>query len=144
MNLRKELELRIEKALQAAGAPTDAPALVALAGKPQFGDYQANGCMAAAKKMKTNPRQFAEKVLENLDLSDLTEKVELAGPGFINIFLKDEFISGQTVGISGDEKLGLTKLAEPQTVIVDYSEIPNPKSNHHSTLGASPQINSRS
>ena len=121
MNLRKELELRIVKALQTAGAPEGSPALVALAGKPQFGDYQANGCMAAAKKMKTNPRQFAEKVLENLDLSDLTSKVELAGPGFINIFLDDKFLADQTAKIASDEKLGLAGPNEPQTVVVDYS-----------------------
>ncbi len=121
MNLRKELESRIVMALQAAGAPEGAPALVVPAGQPQFGDYQANGCMAAAKQMKTNPRQFAEKVLENLDLSDLASKVELAGPGFINIFLTDDFISGQTVGISSDEKLGVAAPGESQTVVVDYS-----------------------
>ena len=59
MNLRKELESRISRALELAGAPAGSPALVAPAGRPEFGDYQANGAMAAAKAVKANPRQLA-------------------------------------------------------------------------------------
>ena len=114
------LETRIAAALAAAGAP-DAPALVQLSGKPQFGDYQANGCMAAAKKMRTNPRQFAETVLQHLDISDLAEKVELAGPGFINIFLKADWLTEKINTQANDDKLGLAMPAKPETVIVDYS-----------------------
>ena len=81
MNLRAILEQRITAAMRAVGA-CESPGMVASAAKPQFGDYQANGCMAAAKKLKTNPRAFAEKVVEKLDLSDLAEKVEVAGANF--------------------------------------------------------------
>ena len=70
MNIRKELEKRFTEALAAAGAE-DAPALVNTSAKPEFGDYQANGVMAAAKKAKTNPRQLAETVIARLDLDDL-------------------------------------------------------------------------
>jgi len=104
-----------------AGAPAGAPGLVAPSTKPQFGDYQANGCMAAAKKMKTNPRAFAEKVLETLDLSDVAEKVELAGPGFINIFLKDDYLTDQLTKASDDDHLGVETLQASQNVVVDYS-----------------------
>ena len=121
MNLRRELESRISLAIAAAGGGGDSPAIVARSGRPQFGDYQANGCMARAKQLKTNPRQFAEKVLENLDLTDLAQKVELAGPGFLNIFLKDDWLAGQLARNAADEKLGLDKPAQPQTVVVDYS-----------------------
>ena len=120
MNIKKTLEERISQALQAAGA-ADAPAMVAASGRPEFGDYQANGCMAAAKKMKTNPRQFAEKVLETLDLTDLAEKVEIAGPGFINIFLKHDWLNGQLGAMKADEKLSVPAPAAPETVVVDYS-----------------------
>ena len=120
MNLRATLEQRITAAMIAAGAP-DAPGLVAPAARPQFGDYQANGCMAAAKKLKINPRQFAEKVIEKLDLSDLTEKVEVAGAGFINIFLKDAWVGGELNTIAGDERLGVAKPQAAKTVVVDYS-----------------------
>ncbi|MBN1555455.1 MAG: arginine--tRNA ligase [Phycisphaerae bacterium] len=120
MNIRKTLEQRISRALQTAGA-ADAPALVVPSGRPEFGDYQANGCMAAAKKMKTNPVEFAKAVLEKLDLSDLAEKVEIKGPGFINIFLKREWLDDQLGSMKADEKLSVSQPETPETVVVDYS-----------------------
>jgi arginyl-tRNA synthetase len=119
MNIKTTLEQRISSALAAAGI-LDAPAMVALSGRPEFGDYQANGCMAAAKKMKTNPRQLAETVLQHLDLSDLAEKVELAGPGFINIFLNRDWLNNQLVAITSDEKLGVPIPTKLETAVVDY------------------------
>ena len=56
--------------------------------KVQFGDYQANGVMAVAKKLGMPPRQLAEQVLTHLDLTGIASKTEIAGPGFINIFLE--------------------------------------------------------
>ncbi len=121
MNIRRELDVRISKALAAAGAPEGTPALVAQAAKPQFGDYQANGVMAAAKKLKTNPRDLAEKVLAGVDLSDIAEKVEVAGAGFINITLNTEQLAGQLGKAIGNKSLGVEGPAEAQTVVVDYS-----------------------
>lgn len=112
---------RISQSITATGAPAGVSGLVAPSTKPQFGDYQANGCMAAAKKMKTNPRAFAEKVLASLDLSDVAEKVELAGPGFINIFLKDDYITTQLTSAADDDYLGVETLQTAQKVVVDYS-----------------------
>lgn len=105
----------------AAGAAEDAPALVRQSAKVQFGDYQANGIMGAAKKIGTNPREFAAKVLEQLDLSDVAEKVEIAGPGFINIFVKNEWLSGALAQLRNSDRLDVTVVADPQTVVVDYS-----------------------
>jgi len=62
-------------------------AIVKPAADPRFGDYQVNGVMALAKQLKTNPRQLAQKVLDNLDVSDICEMPEIAGPGFINLRL---------------------------------------------------------
>jgi arginyl-tRNA synthetase len=120
MNLRATLEQRIAAALQAAGAE-GAPALVAPSARPQFGDYQANGCMAAAKKMGAKPRQLAEQVAARLDLSDIAEKVEVAGAGFLNIFLRREWVETQLGGMAGDERLSVPAPETPQTVVVDYS-----------------------
>lgn len=61
--------------------------------KVQFGDYQANGVMAVAKKLGMAPRQLAEQVLSHLDLNGIANKVEIAGPGFINIFLDPAFLA---------------------------------------------------
>ncbi|MFB3893194.1 MAG: arginine--tRNA ligase [Phycisphaerae bacterium] len=135
MNIRSILEERITKALAAAGAPAGSPAMVAPSGKPQFGDYQANGAMSAAKRIKANPRQLAQKVVELLsggpgapgcDLSDMAAKVEVAGPGFINIHLKAEWLASRLNEIlaraaAGDDKLGVDQASPPQTVVVDYS-----------------------
>ncbi|MEI7837044.1 MAG: arginine--tRNA ligase, partial [Planctomycetota bacterium] len=120
MNLRKIIDDRIAAALAAAGA-VGMPALVGQAANPKFGDYQANGVMAAAKAAKANPRELAEKVLANLDLSDLAEKVEIAGPGFINVTLKGEFLTREVGNVGGDEKLGIPKPPAAATVVVDYS-----------------------
>ncbi len=105
----------------AAGAAEDAPALVRQSAKVQFGDYQANGIMGAAKKIGTNPREFAAKVLEQLDMSDVADKVEIAGPGFINIFVKNEWLSGALAQLRNSDRLDVTIVADPQNVVVDYS-----------------------
>ncbi len=120
MNLRRELDRRVREALVAAGAPEDTPALVGPSTRPDFGDYQANGCMAAAKKLKTNPRELAGKVVDALDVADLAEKVEVAGPGFINITLRPDFLADLLQGCVSDQKLGVAQPEKPETVVVDY------------------------
>ena len=78
------LEERISTAMKAVAVRDDCAAIVKPATDVRFGDYQANGVMALAKKLKTNPRKLAEEVVRNLDLSDICEPPEVAGPGFIN------------------------------------------------------------
>ena len=121
VNIQTLLNQRIQAAMVASGAADDAPALVRQSAKVQFGDYQANGIMGAAKKIGTNPREFAAKVLEQLDLSDIAEKVDIAGPGFINIFLKNEWLGAQLGEQRKSERLDVAVVADPQTVVVDYS-----------------------
>lgn len=121
VNIQTLLNQRIQAAMVAAGAPEDAPALVRQSAKVQFGDYQANGIMGVAKGLKTNPREFAQSVLEKLDLSDLAEKVEIAGPGFINIFLKNVWLGGELAELRKSDRLDVTEVAAPETVVVDYS-----------------------
>jgi arginyl-tRNA synthetase len=121
MNLRSELERRIRDALAAAGAPDGAPALIVPSKRPEFGDYQANGCMAAGKAMKTNPRQLAEQVVAAAQVDDLAEKLEIAGPGFINITLRSDWLGGQLAARLDDERLGVDAPPAPRTVVVDYS-----------------------
>lgn len=103
-----------------AGADTQCDALVRQSNKVQFGDYQANGIMASAKKQGENPRDFAQKVIEKLDLTNIAEKVEIAGPGFINIFLDKNWLANNIEHALNDEKLGI-KSEEIQTVVADYS-----------------------
>ncbi len=121
MNLRQELENRLHEAIVSAGAPDDAPALIVPAARSEFGDYQANGIMSAAKKLKTNPRALAQKVLELVKLDDIAKKVEVAGPGFVNIHLRDDWISRQVQQLETDPRLGAISDSDPMTVVTDYS-----------------------
>ena len=120
MTITETLETRISAALARAGAPAGSPALVGPATRPEFGDYQANGVMAAAKKLKTNPRALAARVVEELDIEDMAASVEVAGPGFINVQLKGEWLAEQLGTALADPRLGVPKAA-PQKVVIDYS-----------------------
>ncbi|NQU75864.1 MAG: arginine--tRNA ligase, partial [Planctomycetes bacterium] len=100
---------------------THSPAIVLPTSDAKFGDYQANGIMAAAKRAKTNPRELAGNVLAALDLTDLAEKVEIAGPGFINVTLSDRFLADHLSRAADDDRLDVAVAADPQNVVVDYS-----------------------
>jgi len=125
MNVKAQLERRITAAMAACGA--DGPAMVGLSANPKFGDYQANGVMAAAKRQKLNPRQLAEAVVAALsagaahDLSGLADKLDVAGPGFINITLAPPFLAAELTRAAADERLDVARVDAPQTVVVDYS-----------------------
>lgn len=115
MNIRQLLDDRITAALHTLGAPASVTAIVKPSARPEFGDYQANGVMAAAKQLKTNPRELATRLLDALDLSDVAEKLEVAGPGFINIHLKNDWLAqALTTETAAAE-------AKQQTIVVDYS-----------------------
>lgn len=120
MNIQALLSEKVSQALIAAGAPADCEPQVRQSAKVQFGDYQANGVMAVAKKLGMPPRQVAEQVLTHLDLSGIASKVEIAGPGFINIFLEPAFLAAQVDQALASDRLGVSRPA-PQTVVVDYS-----------------------
>lgn len=106
-----------------AASDTPCPAIVRAAANPKFGDYQVNGVMGVAKKLKTNPRQLAQQLLDKLDLSDICEEPEIAGPGFINLRLKNDFLSTSLLEINADNsgRLAIDKVENPQRVVVDYS-----------------------
>ncbi|WP_434321362.1 arginine--tRNA ligase [Haemophilus influenzae] len=120
MNIQSILSDKIKQAMILAGADQSCDALVRQSGKPQFGDYQANGIMAAAKKLGLNPREFAQKVLDNLQLSDIAEKLEIAGPGFINIFLNPTWLATEISAALSHKNLGI-QATNKQTVVIDYS-----------------------
>ncbi|WP_323116853.1 arginine--tRNA ligase [Klebsiella quasivariicola] len=120
MNIQALLSEKVSQALIAAGAPADCEPQVRQSAKVQFGDYQANGVMAVAKKLGMAPRQLAEQVLSHLDLNGIASKVEIAGPGFINIFLDPAFLADNVNRALQSERLGLTT-PQAQTIVVDYS-----------------------
>lgn len=121
MTLREVLEARISAALEAAGAPPGSPAIVQPATRAGFGDYQANGAMGIAKKLKRNPRELAEAALAAAELDDLVAHAEVAGPGFINLTLSEACLGSQLA----DYEARVLTLPEADAgamrVVVDYS-----------------------
>ena len=120
MNIQALLSEKVSQALIAAGAPADCEPQVRQSAKVQFGDYQANGVMAVAKKLGMPPRQLAEQVLTHLDLTGIASKTEIAGPGFINIFLEPAFLASHVDAALKSDRLGVSR-PQAQTVVIDYS-----------------------
>ena len=120
MNIQALINDKVSQALEAAGAPVGSPAAVRQSAKAQFGDYQANGVMGVAKKLGTNPREFAQKVIDCLELDGIAEKVEIAGPGFINIFLNKAWLAERGEEALKDERLAVNN-ETAQNIVVDYS-----------------------
>ena len=130
MNIKNILSEKVSAAMVAAGLPEGTNPAISLSNRPQFGDYQANGVMGAAKRLKTNPRELASKVVENLELDGIANKIELAGPGFINIHLDDKWLATQLNVVAQDDHIGVAQRStgsedslqdKQQTVVVDYS-----------------------
>ncbi len=116
------LEERVS-AVMAEIAHRQCAAMVRPVTDARFGDYQANGVMALAKDMKTEPRKLAEEVVKNLDVDDICEPPEIAGPGFINLRLKADFIADRLLEINADSEnqLSIEQTSRPKTVVVDFS-----------------------
>lgn len=121
MNIRDLLNQRVLQAMQACGVSTDLPALIAPGKKAGFGDYQANCAMGAAKQMGKNPRELATAIVAALDLKGIARKVEIAGPGFINIDLSPEWLGESLAIAQTDSRLDIPQTDKPQTVVIDYS-----------------------
>src|SRR4030042_1631126 len=116
------LEDRINAAMAAAVSQEDCTAQVRPSTDPKFGDYQVNGVMPLAKQLKINPRKLAEQIVATLEISDICEKPEIAGPGFINLRLKPEFVAKGLLETNRDaERLGIEKTGKPKTIVVDFS-----------------------
>ncbi len=87
----------------------------------QFGDYQCNAAMALSKALKKAPRQIAQEFVEGAVLPDFIDRVEIAGPGFINFFLSNSAVAGYIQSLENDAKLGAEPVGEGKTVVIDYS-----------------------
>jgi arginyl-tRNA synthetase len=120
--LTKIIEAKFRESFNISGVSPESPVILVEASKPEFGDYQVNGVMAAAKLQKINPRILAQKIVDNLDLNTIAKKIEIAGAGFINITIDDVYLANYIAGLNAKNKFGLELAVDmPQTVIVDYS-----------------------
>lgn len=120
MNIQALLVERFKQAMADIGAPADAPTPLTRSTKTGFGDYQFNGAMALAKSLRQKPRDIAEKLVEAVNVDDIAEQLEVAGPGFINIHLSQEWLSQQVEHALSDERLNIDSQTR-QTMVVDYS-----------------------
>lgn len=98
---------------------------------PKFGDYQANFAMKLAKQLGSNPRELASKVADAAaeDLAAIAEPLEVAGPGFINIRLKDQAIA-QMLSSMDNKELGVTQQDDPHTIVIDLCAVNIAKQMH--------------
>ncbi len=94
---------------------------VAMAGARGLGDYQCNEAMPLAKKLGKAPRDIAQAVVDGAKLPDFIEKLEVAGPGFINIYIKDEWLVAYLEKMSADSFCAVSDVGDGHTVVVDYS-----------------------
>jgi arginyl-tRNA synthetase len=122
MNILAELQERFRAAL----APmvedsTDLLAMIRPSGDPKFGDYQANFAMPLGKKLGRPPRDVAAEVVAKLQVDDLCDPPEVAGPGFINLRVKDAWLTAAAQRALASERLDVAAAAKPRTYILDYS-----------------------
>jgi len=87
---------------------------------PQFGDYQCNECMPLAKKDKKNPREFAQAVVDHCGEHQGVSRVEVAGPGFINVHLDTAWLAGHIEWLAADSRLGTHAPGKGRSVVMDY------------------------
>lgn len=112
------LATRVRAALGRAFGEPDADPVI----RPsQFADFQANVALALAKRLGRAPREVATEIVAHLDAADVCEKVEISGPGFINLTLRREWIAGQAQAMHGDDRLSVESVTKPATTIVEYS-----------------------
>ncbi|MDJ0733112.1 MAG: arginine--tRNA ligase [Nostocaceae cyanobacterium] len=120
---QEQLKVKLQQAMAAAlGAEyADADPILATTNNPKFGDYQSNVSLSLAKKVGQQPRAIASAIVDKLDVSDICESPEIAGPGFINLRLKTAYLEAQINAMEVDSRLGVQKAKYPQREIVDFS-----------------------
>ena len=120
---RSILTSRLQSAFQAAqiDVPAGFDITVVLAADTRYGDYQSNAAMTLAKQLKTNPRALAQQAADNLDVSDLCEKVSIDGPGFLNFTISKETLAKKLAAIRSDSRLDVAPVKEPKTIVIDFS-----------------------
>ena len=122
MSIFQELKSRFSAALSSV---TDTPDqyldMIRASQDPKFGDFQANFAMPLAKKAGKNPREVAQQICDALDVSDFCDAPEIAGPGFINLRLKQEWLEPQLTKQFADDRCGVATVVEPRHFVVDFS-----------------------
>ncbi|MEV0368681.1 arginine--tRNA ligase [Streptomyces sp. NPDC050636] len=119
-SLAASVNQRVADALSAA--LPEAGAVDPLLRRSDRADFQANGMLALAKKLKGNPRELAAKVVEGIEAPELIKEIEVSGPGFLNITVADEAIIRTLAGRAADDRLGVPYTADSGTTVIDYAQ----------------------
>jgi arginyl-tRNA synthetase len=122
MNLLHLLQAQLRSAL--AGMVADVEPFVAMlkpAQDARHGDYQANCAMSLAKQLGKKPRDVAQEIVSKLPLGDFLESPEIAGPGFINLRLRSDWLAAQLRDMARDDRLGVAPVEPARTFVIDYS-----------------------
>src|SRR5208282_938298 len=119
-DLQAALAAQVSTALTAEFGPEYADADPVI--RPStFADFQANVALALAKRIGQPPREIASRLASHLGESEMYERAEVSGPGFINITLRDEWIAQESSAQLLDPRLGVPATARPERIVVDYS-----------------------
>jgi arginyl-tRNA synthetase len=121
LTIKESLENTVTDALVQVCGIKEAKGQVIYASRPEFGDYQANGVMAVARQLRQNPRDLATQVINALKGNSLIARAEVAGPGFINIYLNDDLLAAKASACLSDPSALIVPSQHPQTIVVDYS-----------------------
>ncbi len=122
MNLESLLRDRLTAGFAAAaGEPAAGGPVEPAIRRSQHADFQADGSLALARRLGRNPRDIAAEVVGRTPLDDFCSKVEVSGPGFINLTIRDEVLSRSCAEIARDDRLGVTTAEPVETIVVDYS-----------------------
>jgi arginyl-tRNA synthetase len=122
MNVLHDLQRCFHDALTGLVAdPAPFAAMVKPAQDARFGDYQANCAMSLGKALRKPPREVAQEVARRLRLDDMLEPPEVAGPGFINLRLRTDWLAKQAQAVAADDRLGVAPASPTRTFVIDYS-----------------------
>ena len=122
MNALAEIKSRFASTLQSmVDSPDELLGMIRSAKDATFGDYQANIAMPLGKKLGKPPRDVATEIVDGLSLDGLCSNVDVAGPGFINLKLDDRWLKEGLAKALVDDRIGVDKVAQPKTYVVDFS-----------------------
>ena len=123
MNILSTIRARFRPALESvdAGEIEKYLEMIKPIQDPQFGDYQANCAMPLGKQLGESPREVASRIVAALDLQNMCHQIEIAGPGFINLTLRQDFLADQIAAALGDERIGIFQCDVSRSYVIDFS-----------------------
>ena len=122
MSMLPDLKERFRRALAGMGLEaSEWLEMIRRSQDPKFGDYQANMAMPLGKRLGRSPRQLAAEIAARLELADFCHPPEVAGPGFINLRIRDDWLVERLQAAAAEERLGIPLVARPRTFVIDFS-----------------------